>query len=576
MFNKKIKNMQIISPSDVLVILIVSIIVLTPFISVLANKEPEVKPEVSARELAMFASIAYADIEKISGKNYSYDSETTNLRFESKEMFTDDDLKSLTSSTVLLGFLDMSGSGEVENTYDYLFYKTGASMKELDGWELMNYSKIKTLDRVDNMALFTGMTFRKGNNIVIAFRGTDFDDIGDWAQDLFGYGIAGDTVHQSVAEQYAIQIARKAIKADANAKIYVTGHSLGGFLAQIGGAALLDTVDTKDHVEEIAYFNGMGLHFFSGFENKINEIKNLFNVDLFNAKEIKEFKSKILNNFDSLAKLTKNEKIKMNQDKAKEILSKWYKDGGKLIAYRIKGDLVSSLGTHYGEIKDYNADEKCITHHNGNTKTTLAKARRLITQTIAQGLNKLGFLNTDIKDAINKYNAGGKLLKDQILNYVWITHETDSFLGVKLDEPSNKGIVKKEETNKGNSNQPTEKIYIKAELKVPSKIKLKKTGNATLVITTNGKLNNTNLNKNNLKISTSILKTKVSVNSISGPSVKTSGNVTTYTYTITLKAGVLLENIKLTLNSGVFEASGFNQTIKNEKATSSKINIRLL
>ena len=34
------------------------------------------------------------------------------------------------------------------------------------------------------------MTFKRGSDIVIAYRGTDFDDIGDWMQDFF-YGLVG-------------------------------------------------------------------------------------------------------------------------------------------------------------------------------------------------------------------------------------------------------------------------------------------------------------------------------------------------------------------------------------------------
>ena len=571
MFNKKIKNLQIISPSDILVVLIISIIILTSFVSVMANSEAETKPDVSARELAMFASLAYADIEKISDKNYSYDSKTSELNYEPKEIFTDEDLRTLTSSTVLLGFLDMSVSGEVENTYDYLFYQTGASIEELNGWELMNYSKIKTIKSNDKMALFTGMTFRKDDSVVIAFRGTDFDDIGDWAQDVLGYGIAGDTVHQSVAEQYAIQIATKAINDNPNTKIYITGHSLGGYLAQIGGAALLDTEEIKDHIEEIAYFNGMGLDFFSGFESKLSDVKNIFNTDLLQTEENQKFKNKLTETINSLANLAKNNNIKMNQDKAKVILSNWYNRGGKLIAYRINGDIVSSLGTHYGEIKDYNANEKCIKHHGGNNKTTLVKTRRLVTKNMAYGLYKLGIFNRDIRDAINKYNAGGKLFVEQILNYVWITHETDSFLAVELDEPSNSGVTKV--TKKQND----EELYIKTEIKAPSKIKFSKTENIDLIITTNGKLNNTMLNSEYLYISSCIKNTRVSIKSISEPKIITSKDekINTYTYTITLKTGVILENIKLILNEGSFEANGFNKTIKNEKTISDKILIRL-
>ena len=550
---------KVISVKDVITIVLSIILITVPFIAAFASGTGT--SNVTARNLAMFAAVSYADIENIPGKNYKADTSTDNLTYKSQKMFNDNDLKKITTSTRILGVIDLSVRKEKENTYDYLFYKTGASMSELNGWELMNYSKIETINS-KNFALFTGMTFRKGDNVVIAFRGTDFDDIGDWLQDFLGYLVAGDTRHQTVAGRYATEIAKKAIAENPNTRIYITGHSLGGFLAQIAGAELLDIQELRGHVEEIAYFNGMGLHPFDGMDEKQNEIKELMRMNLRSkfADRLNKFDEGLNNTIDTLVMLAKDKNLKTTQDSAEKTLSEWYKQGGKLIAYRIDGDIVSSVGKHLGEVRDYKACQDCINHQNGNKKYT-SNLNRLLLKNLAREVYNEGLLTKDVTKCIDEYKPGGLIIVDCFTSYLWITHETDSFFGVKLDEPTNTG-------SKSNENP-----YLRGTLKAPTSVGKNKTQTMTLTLTTNGTLSNQNLKTSDLKIASNLVISRISVTNITKPTVTKSsdGKTTVYKYTITIKSGLLKENARIYIKSGTIKLN--NAGVYNTKISTETIKV---
>ena len=308
-----LKNFKIIS---IIIILILLFFSSSP---IFANISSQKKlSDLSIRNLAMFASLAYADLENIGFyKNSKIKNTNINdLNFNEYRMVKDSELRSIVTSTKLLG---INLSGEKENTYKYLFYDL-ASTSEVNSWKIVNYAKIPTTI-FKGTAEFTAMTFKNGNNIVISYRGTDFDDIGDWTQDIF-YGLVGYAGQEDVAKQYAIKVAHQY----PNSNIYVTGHSLGGYLAQIGGSALIEK-GFGNNIKEIGYFNGMGLFFWS------NLIKNT---------NIKNSLSKL-----NCTSLTQNNSNFYNtQETAKKYLTNWYNNGGKLTSYFINGDLISALGQH--------------------------------------------------------------------------------------------------------------------------------------------------------------------------------------------------------------------------------------
>lgn len=485
---------------------------------------------VTTRELAMFASLSYADFEKLSVKK---DTNINKITFKEEKMKTDNDLKNLNTSAVLLG-IDLSG--EKENTYNYLFYNL-ASLNEVSDWKIVNYAKIKTCVS-SKSALFTAMTFKRGNDIVIAYRGTDFDDIGDWIEDL-NYGLIGRSGQEGVTEKYALAVAKKYPKAN----IYVTGHSLGGYLAQIGGAALIENGYGKN-VKQIGYFNGMGLSFWSNINRRfdsselgkaINELNNYI-------KNNSNFVQKITNYLDQLKELASNAGINDVQAQKIKTLKNWINTGGNVVLYQIKGDVVSSLGTHTGKKVSFTADSRCIKHHHGNSNWYISQT---ITKTIFFLIKD--FLNEDISKYVDTYKP------ETLLDYVWITHETDSFFGI-LPKP------------------------IDVKISTPSTIKYNKTANATITVTSYEKLNNPNINLSNI---TSSHTNRLKITAISKPTMKTSKdsngqNIYIYTYTLTLKGGIVIGNSTITIGANNFISENNSVLNLNKEVVSGNIKTKLV
>lgn len=486
---------------------------------------------ITTRNLAMFATIAYADLENINNYIPSPDTNIDNLTFNNYNMVTDSQLSTITSSTELLG---LNLSGQTEDTYTYLFYNL-ASTNEVSDWKIINYAKINSINFIDKMALFTAMTFKRGNDIVIAYRGTDFDDIGDWLQDL-KYGIAGEAGQEELTQAYALKIA----EAFPNCNIYVTGHSLGGYLAQIGGAKLLDS-QYRNNVKEIGYFNGMGLFFGSNIKSTLLDI-GLINRDTYNK----------------LTDLSSN--LNTIQRSSQIALTNWFNEGGKLISYHINGDPISSLGTHCGKSIGFNAADECINHHRYTNISSDSKFVNSIISSFSDIGNFLEnngiareireFLDRISTDKINlrvneltSANIVGKLVScistlafnnnispyiemydsQTLMGYIWTTHETDSFFGI-----------------------PVEKLEI--HINTPPDIKYKKQATLTVIVNTGGaELNSTNLTKSNFTLSNS---SRLKLVSVSSPTISrdSEGN-NIYTYKVVVQGGVVIGNSRISLKA---------------------------
>lgn len=527
--NNNQNNKKIIQFKDIISILLVILIISLSVCGVLASSNTATHNNVTARNLAMFASLAYADLENINAYanklnlknkttlNVLTEIKSNNLTFNEVDMVTDEQLKGIYTNTELLG---LSLSDENENTYDYLFYGL-ASTDEVKDWKIVNYTKFDTTV-AKGTAQFAAMTFKKDNDIVIAYRGTDFDDIGDWLQDL-SYGLVGYAGQEGVTQDYARLVADHYAKNNKNIHIYVTGHSLGGYLAQIGGAALAEDKNYVKNLKEVSYFNGMGLNFWSN----------------------------IVNNISTSTKYTKlkenSSQINTIQDKAQIALTNFKNNGGKIISYHINGDIVSSLGTHVGTKIGYDAYDVCIEHHNGY------KSEKLV---ITKGLFKIisPFLNEDISEYIDKYRPA------TILDYVWITHETDSFFGVLPAEPT-----------------------IKIEFKnVPTTIKRKATKTIQLDVTViNGELESTNLKTSDFTITNKYgtkIKSHLTINSISNAKTSENKNSKTYTFNIEIKGGTVIGTSKITLRKNALKAVSKNKsktTYSTAVSTPDYINTKL-
>ena len=102
--------------------------------------------------------------------------------------------------------------------------KAKVSKSELTGF--------KNVDSIINLRKFTGSsfsvnTYKKGNNVVVAFRGTDEGVI----QENLSYLMSRERHEQAkYAKEYIDNLSNKEF-VDENTKIYITGHSLGGYLA---------------------------------------------------------------------------------------------------------------------------------------------------------------------------------------------------------------------------------------------------------------------------------------------------------------------------------------------------------
>lgn len=543
--NNNQNNKKIIQFKDIISILLVILIISLSICSVLANSYTVPHNTVTARNLAMFASLAYADLENIEtyADKLNLKSKTTlnllteiksdNLTFDEIDMVTDEQLRNIQSNTMLLG---IPLSDEKENTYDYLFYGL-ASTDEIKDWKIVNYTKFDTTV-AKGTAQFAAMTFKKDNDIVIAYRGTDFDDIGDWLQDIC-YGLVGYAGQEGVTQDYAKIVAEYYTRNNNDVHIYVTGHSLGGYLAQIGGAALASDKNYVDNLKEISYFNGMGLKFWS---NIVKNISSLTQYKINNTK-LKELKSDTSH-------------INTIQNNAKYSLTNFKNNGGTVNAYHINGDIVSSLGTHIGTKIGYDAHNICINHHNGNQSTT--KVANEIEKKLTKGLFKIisPFLNDEVSKYIDKYSPS------DLLDYVWITHETDSFFGVL---PYEDGSLP---------------ASINIELSVPSKIKRNKTANATLTVTTiGGSLKDSTLKTNNFVLSN---KASLKLTSVSKPVITKQKNGYKYVYTLRLKGGSVIGISKLNLKANVLTmninndlcTSEFSKT-KNNIITAGYINTKI-
>lgn len=211
-----------------------------------------------------------------------------------------------------------------------------ASIDEVKNWVIVDHTSEQTLQVFDEQARFEATTFRIDNNFVIAYRGTDFPDLAEWLMDIsYGLDLSGEIRgYEEAAGKYAEKIlAKYTAEYEANKEewiekyggepnFYITGHSLGGYLAQIGA---LDIVKNKpvgaEYLRDVVYYNGMGLSFWGG--------SRLADVEL-----LKNWANETDNNGRK----------------------------HKLMCYHNNGDLISALGNHVDHTGFYAASGAIIRH----------------------------------------------------------------------------------------------------------------------------------------------------------------------------------------------------------------------
>ena len=221
---------------------------------------------------------------------------------------------------------------------------------------------------------FSATVYAHGDDIVLAYRGTD--EKPEWNNDGLGY-FANYTLEEPHAQLMALRVAWKYYASGKS--VYITGHSLGGYLAQVGAATIISK-GYYDMLRSCEYFNGIGLDYAAWAP--LYDVPNPFN----HAAE-------------------------------RLLLLSYAKSGGTLVLHRMRGDFVSPLGHHVGQVRTYQPHPDCIKNHiriegDGDTEEGMKLTR---------GISKLT-------------NDGGELLEVGReahlygMGLLWVVHETDSFL----------------------------------------------------------------------------------------------------------------------------------------------------
>ena len=309
--------------------------------------------DVGDRDLAIFAALSYEDGSSRRGKMYT-----------AGDIYGNDDERG--ESYYFLKFASIA--------------EGGADEAIAKNWVIADY--VNQLSGIDH---FSATTYKCQDNIIIAYRGTN--ELLEWVDDVFCYGMLNFHAQEIQARLYAEKIAR----AYPNSKIYFTGHSLGGYLAQIGAAELLESGSATP--ERVVYFNGMGINF--------TDHSGLFNI----------LEPELIKDISLVGKFLHVPDILVLSDFAAP------KDSKKLVCYKIRGDVVSSLGTHYGDLYPFDPRPEALENHAGRHGTGSLS-------------EWAGNVLTDILSIIaadDFYTYYDKYGSQSIVEYIWSTHETDSF-----------------------------------------------------------------------------------------------------------------------------------------------------
>ena len=387
------------------------------------NANGAIDPNVSTRELAMLASLVYERAPKRCSTDSNGNISTAGCFYKANELEGFTSAKRNTAMGVLT-----STNVELGQLYYFINY---ANVSELENdWEIINARAKKSSSKFQGGTTqfddeFYATTYHKKgtNKYVIAYRGTDYPDLLEWLEDVV-YALNGSNNQAISAYQYAQEMYEKIAKTDLTAQIYVTGHSLGAYLAQIGGAAIVDyevglnnapegttrkeTYTTSkdfsslseytnyygkgnsDYIKtsrllQVAYFNGMGVS--ALFNGTFPLTKNVDNALTYLG----------THNIDGSAANATNNKgyVNYSGDKTKIYSS------GRLVLYSMDGDPVSNIGFHYGQIYRLTPGADAITNHDGTH--TVAVAVGNLFAAIARQDNSNGLTMSQI---INKFKKG--------------------------------------------------------------------------------------------------------------------------------------------------------------------------
>lgn len=226
----------------------------------------------------------------------------------------------------------------------------------LNKWDVVDFfesSSLPTL-KANKYGKVSAVTFKRGNDIVISYRGTDLTDILDWLAVDVSYAVVNDSQQDAQVKNYAKYIAN-IYNGDGQSKynIYITGHSLGGYLAKIGASALLslnndNTVNNPYNLKRVVVFNAMGMFAFNRSQTAPS------NNQIATRDKLKAFNTAADGSRDD-----------------------------KMLLIRTYGEPVSALGVHYEQIKTIRLSNDVLEKHNEKYKYGFGKTIRELKAALA-------------------------------------------------------------------------------------------------------------------------------------------------------------------------------------------------
>ena len=381
---------------------------------------------ISTRELALLTALSYSDVpsnenwQELYNNNCKISSNDNFIRkikgnkcFFTQERNDDGTYKTITKggynvpyfiegmSERRLNSLALNILSKRDDGQNYYFSKF-ADVDELkDKWSIYAYGIAKHSINNDESRpgwnnTFNEITYNRGNNYVISFRGTDMPDAAEWLLSDIAYSFDGTNIQTNDAYKYAQEQYDSIIHDNPIAKIYVTGHSLGAYLAQVGAAAIVDkeagynnldgnklipikSSDLKDyeniyrnnnsHLMQVAYFNGMGVN---GMFSSSDLSLNIQNALIY------------LSTHDVNGEISNGSRYVNYSEKIKS--------SGRLVLYSMNEDPISNIGLHYGEIfkLEYAADEKTQYDNEEKQEKNLLELYKTLSEDNKEKINEYG------------------------------------------------------------------------------------------------------------------------------------------------------------------------------------------
>ncbi|WP_341873050.1 VWA domain-containing protein [Enterococcus faecalis] len=237
------------------------------------------KWQVGKRDLALFAKLSYTSLDHWQ-KQY-FDNGQPHLIYKDDKNDGDFDL-----------FAKYGDSLEVRHKNHWV------RDKELDT-DTMPISDNK-LDNFNASAYIN----KRDKQVVLAYRGTTSG--WDWLGNILW--LDGSHVQEISSRIFAKRVARKY----SNYIIYITGHSLGGYLAMIGSDTLSNIAQYDSQLQKTIVFNSLGV---SKKKNRNTKEEN----------QTEYLRKKLI---ESLTR---------------------YANSGRIETYRVEYDVVSKIGIHFGQ-----------------------------------------------------------------------------------------------------------------------------------------------------------------------------------------------------------------------------------